>query len=94
MSFELVFAGFLLVLSYLWFKTRKSIDLPRIGPPTIFGYIWTALRFAFQSATLVTEGREKFSGRPFVTPTFTGPLVIIGPDNFEVLQQSNDAVVR
>jgi len=94
MSFELVFAGFLLVLSYLWSRTGKSADLPRIGPPTIFGYIWTALRFTFQNATLIAEGREKFSGRPFIVPTSNGSLIIVGPDNIEVLQQSNDTVVR
>jgi hypothetical protein len=87
-------AGFVLFLSYQLFKSSTpNIKLPRVGPPTAFGYIWTLWYSVFHQQELFAEGREKFHGRPFVVPTLAGSLVVVGSGCVEFLQQSDDSVV-
>jgi hypothetical protein len=91
---EVVVALLLLLLSYQWWTTpRRKLDLPRVGPPTIFGYIYTAVRWVTQSREILVGGREQFSGQPFVIPTMSGPLIVLGAETVEFLQQSDDTVV-
>ena len=95
MLVEVVLAFSALYISYsLYHRRHRQLDLPRLGPPTIFGYIWTAIRFTFKPHEVTKEGRSQFPGRPYILPSFCGPLVILSGDDMELLRTSNDSVVR
>jgi hypothetical protein len=94
---EVALTLFVLYLSYSWSLSQKGsrrIPLPRIGPPTIFGYIWTALRFTLHPDRVLAEARTRFSGRPYVLPSLGGSLVILSGDDVEFLRRADDKVVR
>lgn len=61
-------------LAYLRLERGISYPggVPRVGGPGVLGYISTALRYTFDAEPVIIEGREKFSGRPFVVPTLAG----------------------
>jgi hypothetical protein len=95
MVVEVVVALLLLLLSYQWWTTpERQLDIPRVGPPTVFGYMYTAVRFVTKSAEILDDGWRQFSGRPFVVPTLSGSMIIVGAEVVEFLQQSDDTVVR
>jgi hypothetical protein len=91
MFIELTVALVLIALSIQWFFTNTT-NLPRVGPPTFLGYIWTALRFTYDR-TLIDQARQSFSGRPFVMPTLGGSFIVVGPEMVEFMQHHNDTVV-
>jgi hypothetical protein len=91
---EFAVASLIISLLFQWYQASKKLCLPRLGPPTPFGYMWTALRFTRAHPKLIEEGREAFAGRPFVLPTLGGPFIIVGPDFIEFLQRCDDSVVR
>ncbi|CAL1703343.1 unnamed protein product [Somion occarium] len=79
----------LLVAVRLWL--RKRTNIPRVGGPGPHGYIWTALRSVFDCNSVVEEGCRQFDGKPFVLPTLGGDMVVLGPDNVELLRKSDDS---
>jgi hypothetical protein len=81
-----------LFLSYWLFLSGSRASLPRLGPSTVLGYLWTVLRFARHPRELLAEGRACFSGHPFIMPTLAGPVVVVGKENIECLR-NEDAVV-
>jgi hypothetical protein len=83
---------FLLFLSYRWSQAKSQANLPRLGPPTVLGYLWTLFRYVLYPRELLAEGNARFSGRPFVVPTLMGPVVIVGKENIERLHK-DDAIV-
>jgi hypothetical protein len=93
MSFKLVVVV-LLYICYKLLKPGKRLTIPRLGPPTPFGYLWTAARSFVNHEKVIAEGRVKFGGRPFILPTANGGIVIVGPENVQFLQTSNDTIVR
>jgi hypothetical protein len=92
MFVETVLLVFLLFLSYRWSQAKSQANLPRLGPPTPLGYIWTLFRFVLHPRELLAEGKARFSGRPFIVPTLMGPFVIVGKENVECLR-NEEAVV-
>ena len=93
MFFKLVVVYVLLYICYKLLKPGKRLTIPRIGPPTPFGYLWTAIRCFVIHKKVIAEGRVKFGGRPFLLPTANGGIIIVGPENVEFLQSSNDTIV-
>jgi len=93
MFLQLAIALFLLFSFIQWRISTSGLNLPRVGPPTVFGYIWTALQSSYRTPALISEGREKYSGRPFVLPTSSGSVVVVGPECLQLFQQNNDTVV-
>jgi hypothetical protein len=92
MLVEIVLLVFLLFLSYRWSQAKYQTNIPRLGPPTVLGYLWTLFRFVLHPRELLAEGRIRFSGRPFIVPTLMGPYVIVGKENVESLR-SEEAIV-
>jgi hypothetical protein len=92
MLVEIVLLVFLLFLSYRWSQAKYQANIPRLGPPTVLGYLWTLFRFVLHPRELLAEGRIRFSGRPFVVPMLMGPVVIVGKENVESLR-SEEAIV-
>ncbi|KAF9467379.1 cytochrome P450 [Collybia nuda] len=85
-----------LTASVVWTFVRlaKGIsypgDVPRFGEPGIFGYLKTAIRYTFDAETVISEGREKYSGKPFAVPTLSGPVFLLGPGYYEIIRSSTD----
>lgn len=73
---------------------KPRIQLPRVGRSGLFGYVWTVIRSVLDSNGLVEEGCKQFGGKPFVFPSMSGEVVVIGQDNIDLLRRSNDSVVR
>jgi hypothetical protein len=82
----------LVFLLFLWSQSKSHANLPRPGPPTVLGYIWTLFRFVLYPRELLAEGRARFPGRPFIVPTLAGPVVVVGKENVDRLR-NEDAVV-
>src|ERR1700733_13031624 len=93
MFFKLVVVYVLLYICYKLLKPGKRLTIPRLGTPTPFGYLWTAIRFVVNHKNVIAEGRVKFGGRPFLLPTALGGIIIVGPENVECLRSSNDTIV-
>ena len=81
-----------LILSYQWSKTSR-LTIPRVGPPTIFGYAWTALRFTFKPVEVMYEAKARFGGRPYVLPSLGGSWIVLSGDDIEFLRSSDDSTV-
>ena len=77
----------LALFSYLWYldASVSRSNIPRVGPPTVLGYIWSIFRHFFNARAVVEEGRRKFDGRPFIMPSLVGPTVVIGRNNMDSL---------
>lgn len=73
---------------------RNRTNLPRVGRPGPFGYVWTVIRSVFDSNGIVDEGCKQFGGKPFIFPTMSGQVVVLGPENVELIRKSDDSVVR
>lgn len=69
----LVAASIVFTLSLVYLRVAKAIsypgDVPRVGSRGVFGYILTAIRYAFNPDIVLAEGKKKFSGMPFAVPT-------------------------
>jgi cytochrome P450 len=54
------------------------------------------MKCAFQhlvdANAVISEGREKFSGHPFILPSFFGSQVVVGPENVDFLRTSSDSI--
>src|ERR1700721_2237597 len=90
MFFKLVVVYVLLYICYKLLKPGKRLTIPRIGPPTPFGYL---IRYVVNHKNVIAEGRVKFGGRPFLLPTAFGGIIIVGPENVEFLRSGNDTIV-
>lgn len=94
--FFILLTALALVLSFYFFtRERQPVThvLPRIGKPGPVGYFLCAIWFTFCGEECVAHGREQFYGRPFIIPTLGQPLVVIGPEDSEILRTGNDAIV-
>ena len=67
--------------------------LPVIGRPDIIGFIYNAIRFTLDSRVVLREGREKFQGQPFLVPTLSGYVIVLGREHADLLRLSNDKTV-
>lgn len=74
-------------------RRRHTTRLPRVGKAGPLGYVWIVIRSVFDCNSVVEEGCKQFKGQPFVFPTLGGEIVILGPDNTELLRRSDDSVV-
>ncbi|THU95306.1 cytochrome P450 [Dendrothele bispora CBS 962.96] len=83
-----------IVVSFLFSKAlRPRSNIPRVGPPGPFGYIYTVFRSILDSDGLVEEGWNRFDGKPFVLPSATGEWIVLGrPEDVELLRRSDDSV--
>jgi hypothetical protein len=79
---------------FLLTHSRSKRPFPRVGPAGPLGYVWSVIRSVFDADGLVKEGTVRFGGKPFVLPTMSGELVIIGEDNVPLLRKSEDSIVR
>lgn len=73
--------------------TQSRRPFPRVGAPGPFGYVWTVIRSVIDCDKVVEEGCKQFGGKSFVLPSLGGEMVIMGPENVEMLRRSDDSVV-
>jgi hypothetical protein len=87
--------GATLLLSFVFLRLlrRNRAKLPRVGRAGPIGYVWTVLRSVLDSDGLVTEGWERFDGKPFILPSMTGEWIVLGPEFVDLLRKSDDSVV-
>ncbi|KAJ7727345.1 cytochrome P450 [Mycena olivaceomarginata] len=88
--------GATLLLSFVFLRLlrRNRAKLPRVGRAGPIGYVWTVLRSVLDSDGLVTEGWERFDGKPFILPSMTGEWIVLGPEFVDLLRKSDDSVIN
>lgn len=89
---EVLLTLFVLFLSFQWSRNSR-LKIPRVGPPTIFGYVWTALRFTFKPTEVIEEGRARFGGRPFILPSLSGSWILLSGEDIEFVRNADDSTV-
>ncbi|KAK7063836.1 Ent-kaurene oxidase [Favolaschia claudopus] len=91
---ETILATLALITAILFYRTHNQTGLPRVGGKGPIGFILTALRSITSYEELLNEGLQNFGGKPFVLPTMTGQLVVVGPENLELVRTSDDSVIN
>lgn len=94
-SLTLVIATVALMLFMVYRLNRSNkYGLPRAGDPGAFGWMKCAFQHFVDPSAVISEGREKFSGHPFILPSFFGSQVVVGPEIVDFLRTSSDSIVR
>ncbi|KAK7026177.1 Ent-kaurene oxidase [Favolaschia claudopus] len=91
---ETIFAALTLLAAALFYLTHNGTGLPRVGGTGPIGYILTALRSLISYEELLNEGWQKFGGKPFVLPTMAEQLIVVGPENLDLVRTSDDSVIN
>ncbi|CAA7263163.1 unnamed protein product [Cyclocybe aegerita] len=96
MSFAQVVVFLVAVLTLGYIRLRRGISysggVPRVGKPGVWGYIQTAIKYTLDAENLIIEGRTQFDNKPFVLPTLSGPIFILGPEYLERVRSGPDSV--
>lgn len=66
---------FAVLYARLGYAISQTGGVPRVGKPGVLGFVSTALRYTKDAYSVILEGREKFSGRPFIIPTLVMCIV-------------------
>ncbi|KAF8888643.1 hypothetical protein BD779DRAFT_454966 [Infundibulicybe gibba] len=88
-------SALVLALFYLYLARALAYTggVSRVGPPGVWGYISTALRYVLHTADVIREGKDQFGGRPFAIPTLSGYIFYVGPEYLERMRTSTDDTV-
>ncbi|KAK7063838.1 Ent-kaurene oxidase [Favolaschia claudopus] len=89
-----ILATLALLTAVLFYLTHNRTGLPRVGGKGPIGFILTALRSIMSYEELLNEGWQKFGGKPFILPTMAGQLIVLGPENLDLVRTSDDSVIN
>ncbi|RDB16772.1 Ent-kaurene oxidase [Hypsizygus marmoreus] len=91
-----ILAALLAVIVLTYLRILRGISytggVPRVGPDGVLGYFLTALHYTFDAETIILKGRADFGNKPFVIPTLSGPVFLLGPEYLGVVRSSSDDV--
>ncbi|KAK7063842.1 Ent-kaurene oxidase [Favolaschia claudopus] len=91
---ETLLATLAVLITGLFYLTHNRTGLPRVGGKGPIGFILTALKSLTSFEELINEGWHKYGGKPFALPTMAGQVVLVGPENVDLIRMSDDSVIN